>query len=297
MTKALFEELLFFLEPKLLTLPDKPEETARATLKALWFAAYGDPKSAEMADVSDLPHLVDEQTQALKELIHKRLGGAPLAHLTGRQHFMGFEIISTPDALIPRKETEILGKTALKLLKEILKNNTEVKVVDVCTGAGNLPVVYAKHFPTVSVFAADLCEKAVTLAKRNVEHHELQDRIQLYRGDLLSPFNSEKFHNQVDLLTCNPPYISSAKVSTMHEEISQHEPTLAFDGGPFGMKILSNLIKQAPIYLKPGGWLAFELGLGQGPSLIKLMNKSGLYSEIDSVNDENDDIRVVIART
>ena len=84
-------------------------------------------------------------------------------------------------------------------------------------------------------------EGAVALAKRNVEHHDLGLRVDIREGDLLSPFDSQEFHGRVDLLSCNPPYISSTKVDSMNVEISSHEPRLAFDGGPFGIKILYRL--------------------------------------------------------
>jgi release factor glutamine methyltransferase len=296
MKKQLFDELLQNIKLELNCLPDKPEESASATLKALWFAASGDAKSAQLAEQLELPDLDSEQQIHLEVLITQRLQGTPLAHITRRQQFMGIELIAGPDALIPRKETEILGKTALRLIQDILNNQESAVVVDVCTGAGNLPVAYAKHEPRISVFAADLCPKAVGLAKRNVELHNLHAFVEIREGDLMSPFDSEDFHNKVDVLTFNPPYISSAKVDVMHDEIRQHEPKLAFDGGPFGIMILNKMLKQAPRYLREGGWLAFEVGLGQGPAMVKRMSNNKSYADVQSVEDDNGDIRVVLAR-
>lgn len=297
MTNKLHEELLKNLEADLKVLPDKPEESASATLKALWFSAYGEAKSAQLANKLEMPDLNSAQEQQLKALIIQRLQGTPLAHLTGRQQFLGVELLAGSGALIPRKETEILGNTALALIKDILKKQDGAVVIDVCTGAGNLPVAYAVNEPAIRVYAADLSSDAVKLAKQNVNFHDLETRVEIREGDLLSPFDNEEFYNKVDLLTCNPPYISSAKVENMHEEISHHEPKLAFDGGPFGIKILQNLINQAPRYLRKGGWLVFELGLGQGPAMMKRMkmSKHADYQEIQSVADENGEIRVVLA--
>jgi len=81
----------------------------------------------------------------------------------------------------------------------------------------------------------------------------------------------------------------------MDQEISEHEPSLAFDGGSFGIKILHRLIKEAPMYMKKGGWLAFEVGLGQGNTLIKRMRKKYSYSQVVPVTDDNGDIRVILA--
>ena len=100
----------------------------------------------------------------------------------------------------------------------------------------------------------------------------------------------------VDLLTCNPPYISSGKVDAMDEEIANYEPRLAFDGGPFGIKILQRLIKEAPRFIKPGGWLAFEIGLGQGPAWVQRLEKTNKFNDVCPVKDRAGDIRAVLAQ-
>ena len=300
MSDMLYQELQDILTAKLHTLEDKPEETISATLNALWFAAMGKPMSAQLAaqytNQSALPDLNQEQTALLRSLCEKRLQGIPLAHITGRQQFMGLELQTNADALIPRKETEILARTALTLMESLAHSQDQIKIIDVCTGAGNLPVSYAHYQPRARVFAADLSPEATALACSNVEFHQLQDRVEVKTGNLLDPFDEAAFYHSVDLITCNPPYISSAKVAAMETEISDHEPRLAFDGGPFGIKILNALIQQAPKYLRQQGWLAFEVGLGQGPSMIKVVTKCGHYQKVSPVEDDKGQIRVVTAQ-
>ena len=296
MKEKLYEDMLSDLSVNLKTLQDKPEETADSTLKALWFAAAGNPLSAQLSEKSKLPELTNEQADSLKTLIDRRLNNEPLAHITGRQQFMGIELLASSDALVPRKETEILGRTAISFLNKLAKTKDELTVVDVCTGAGNLAISYAINELAARVFASDLSEDAVKLTQNNVVYHNLEDRIETYVGDLLSPFDNEKFYNKVDLLSCNPPYISSAKVPSMNEEISSHEPSLAFDGGAFGIKIIQKLIKGAPKYLSSGGYLIFEIGLGQGKSLLKQLNSMDDFINVDGVADENGDIRVIVAQ-
>jgi len=116
--------------------------------------------------------------------------------------------------------------------------------------------------PQSQVYAADLSEDAVALARENARHLQLHSRTEFGAGDLLAPFDKPELHGTIDLLTCNPPYISSAKVDHMHQEIAAHEPHLAFDGGPFGVNILMRLLQDAPRFLNHNGWLAFEVGLG-----------------------------------
>jgi release factor glutamine methyltransferase len=293
MDQSLYNRLLERLECDLVLLPDKPEESAETTLAALWWTAAGSPLSAEKAAQQPIEDLDTRQQERLVSLVDQRLSGTPLAHITGRQQFMGVELLAGPEALIPRKETEILGRTASELLKKI-NNKDDLIVVDVCTGAGNLAVSLALQSPTCKVFASDLSGDAVSLARKNITFHHLEDRVKVFTGDLLDPFVSENFYGKIDLLICNPPYISSAKVSDMEGEISGHEPALAFDGGSFGIKILHRLIKEAPRYIKKGGWLVFEVGLGQGTMMMKRMKKFS-YTRITPIPDANGRVRVIHA--
>jgi release factor glutamine methyltransferase len=276
-------------------LPDKPEETAESTLRALWFFVAGMAKSAELAASGDLPVLTAQQLSSLEALILRRMEGVPLPHITGRQRFMNMEMLTGPGALVPRKETEILGRVAVEQARLLAKHIETPLVVDVCTGSGNIALAVAQYVSAARVFAADLSKEAVELARRNAEHLRLTDRVEFRDGDLLAPFDSDDFVGKVDLLTCNPPYINSAKVLTMPKEISEHEPRLAFDGGSLGIGILMRLTQQAPRYLRSGGVLAFEVGLGQGAALVKRLKGSGAFKDVQTAVDEAEAIRVVYA--
>jgi release factor glutamine methyltransferase len=289
----LFDQHLAQLEARLNLLPDKPEETATSTLNALWHLAAGNQYSVETADQTALPELDEAARQTLAELITRRLNGIPLAHLTQRQRFMQLEFIAGPEALVPRKETELLASTALELLASLLQHQDAATVLDVCTGAGNIALSLAYYHPTANVFAADLSPDAIALANRNRCHLQLEARVQFAAGDLLEPFANDTYFGKVDLLTCNPPYISSGKLDKMPDEIAQHEPELAFNGGPFGLNIVGRLLKEAPQYLKPGGWLVFEVGLGQGEPLQKRLSRNPDYKQVRVMPDENGNIRVL----
>jgi len=273
-------------------LPDKPEETPDTTLRALWFLAAGQPKSVVAAASGDLPSLDRERSERLQALIEQRLAGVPLAHLTGRQHFLGLEMLAGAEALVPRRETELLGRAAI----ELAHATPAAMAVDVCTGCGNIALAIARHVPQANVFAADLSADAIALARRNADHLGLAARVDFRTGDLLAPFDTPEFLGRVDLLTCNPPYISSGKVGQMAAEIAAHEPSLAFDGGPLGVTILMRLLQDAPRFLKPGGWLAFEVGLGQGPALARRLKAANSYKEVRELTDENGAVRAILAR-
>lgn len=277
-------------------LSDKPEETPQNTLRALWFLAAGSPCSVEATQGPPLPGLSAAGRERLQELVTRRMQGTPLAHLTGRVSFMGIEMQAGPQALIPRKETETLGRAALEALDRIISERGFAVVVDLCTGSGNLALALAYHQPACEVYGSDLSQEAVALAEKNAYWLKLNHKVSFRYGDLLEPFDNEQFLGKVDLLVCNPPYISSARVPAMAEEIAAYEPSLAFDGGPFGLSVVFRLIREAPRFLRPGSWLCFEVGAGQGPALLTRLERSGDYRSVTACN-VGGEIRALVAVT
>ena len=280
---------------KINLLPDKPEETIETTVRALWLCAASVPASAARAVKMPLPSLTEDQRQKLADLLEQRSRGVPLAHLTGWQHFMGLEFKCTSQALIPRKETEILGNAARAILADkYLRDNP--RVLDLCTGSGNLACAMACHAPQCVVFAADLSREAVELARSNARHLGCVDKIHTFAGDLFAPFESEQFYRSFDLIICNPPYITSAKLPSLNQEIIGYEPKMAFDAGPLGLSILWRLFQDAPRFLKNGGWLAFEVGLGQGAGLVQRLSKNTRFTNVQAMLDEKGNIRAIIGQ-
>lgn len=295
-TSKIYSDLLGILTSKMVLLPDKPEETPQNTLEALWFFSCGQPMSIGSMDGASLPDLSEKTYQQLKGLIEQRIQGVPLAHLIGKKEFMGVDFWVDASALIPRKETEILGFAALQKIMEAAKHIPVVNVIDVCTGMGNLALAFATHVKNCHVGAADISDKAIELAKKNARNLLLTDRTQFYAGDLLTPFQKEEYFNTIDVLTCNPPYISSGKLQKMPHEIIDFEPEEAFNGGPFGLNIILRLIKEAVPLLKDKGWLCFEVGLGQGEGIIRIMERNKNYKQIESARDEDGNVRAILAR-
>src|SRR3954463_12515991 len=295
--RDLLQEVQRFWNP----LPDKPEETPEGLLCALWSTACGAPVSAERAVASTaadaLPALNDQTYERLLELLERKKAGVPLAHLTERQTFLGLEFLAGPDALIPRKETEILGRAALAKIACMAKKRGPLMVIDVCTGSGNLALAYAYYEPQARVYASDLSPEAVGLARKNCEFMGLGERVEARIGDLLEPFEDATFLGKCDFLSCNPPYISAAKVKEMHPEISRHEPEAAFNGGAYGVSILMKLLKNAPRFLRPGGWLGFEVGHGQGPGLARQLERNPAFAGVETYRDAAGEIRAILAKS
>jgi release factor glutamine methyltransferase len=293
MDHAIYQGLLMRLQRELDVPSCKPDETARDTLHCLWAKAMG--VSLALSQTRDVQLVaLDETAQAtLTELVARRLAGEPLAYLTGRQDFMDVVLLASPAALVPRRETELLGWAALAKIQET--RAAQPLVIDLCTGSGNLALALAVREPRARMWGSDLSPDAVSLARDNAEFLGRPD-VSFVVSDLADDFMNQAFLGQIDVLICNPPYISSAKFATMHPEISGHEPRLAFDGGPFGIKILQRLLKDAPRLLKPGGWLLFEVGLGQGEPMLKRLQGLADFSAVEAVCDANGDIRALAAR-
>src|SRR5437762_170325 len=127
-----FSDLLQEVQRFWTPLPDKPEETPEGLLAALWSTACGAPVSVDRASNGTLPALDEASAGRLRELLERRRNGVPLAHLTERQTFLGLEFLAGPDALIPRKETEILGRAALAKIACMAKKRGPLMVIDVC---------------------------------------------------------------------------------------------------------------------------------------------------------------------
>jgi release factor glutamine methyltransferase len=282
------------LNEQLLFLPDKPEENPDSTLKALWHKAAGNSFSAKIATEIPLPQLSVDQISMLEELIWQRIDGKPLAHITERQNFMGVEFIADKRALIPRKETEILANAAINLMQS--SSADSIKVIDVCCGSGNVGLSLAMLLQNTIVHLADLSDEAVELTQQNIDFLKLNNKANVVKSDLFSSFESPEYYHQIDVITCNPPYISTAKVAKMNTEISENEPKMAFDGGMIGLKVIQKLISEAPKFLKPDAWVMFEIGIGQGPFLLKLLEENSDYDQVKYFSDENGNIRAFAAK-
>jgi release factor glutamine methyltransferase len=221
-----------------------------------------------------------------------RAAGVPVAHLMGYQRFMGLDMQTSSDVLIPRKETELLGATSLTLLRRITAERGTARVLDLCTGSGNLAVAMAVYDPGCSIVATDISEHALALARSNAKHYRVDDRIQFFRGDLFEalPAGTDAF----DLVVCNPPYIPSSRLDD--SELIVHEPRTAFDGGPFGLSIVTRVIEAAHRHLRPDSWLCIEVGRGQGEFVVGLLERGADFGEVAKYVDAGRDIRVVAAR-
>ena len=187
--------------------------------------------------------------------VRERCKGKPLQYILGYQEFLGLEFEVSPAVFIPRPETEFVVETALKYLE-----GNRLTIVDVGTGSGCLAVTLAKTLPQARVWAIDLSEAALKIARRNADRHGVTRRIGFLQGDLLEPLKSLVSEGQIDAIVSNPPYVSQEELLTLQKEVRDWEPHLALVGQDPGSSIYPHLVSQSMMWLKPGGILVMEIG-------------------------------------
>jgi len=214
--------------------------------------------------------LTDKQNRHFETMLKERGKRIPLAYITGDQPFLGIKIAVTRDSLIPRPETEELVLESERLLKSA--GLQAPKILEVGTGTGCIAIALAQLLPQATVFATDVSDKALELARKNALTHHVSNRIRFVREDLFS--NKEGLRGWADILVSNPPYIPTKDLDSLEPEV-QREPRLALDGGKDGLDALRAIISAAPKMLKAGGFIALEMEHRQGAAVSKLLHTAG----------------------
>ncbi len=191
----------------------------------------------------------------------------PIQYIIGLADFMGEKFLVNKDVLVPRDETELLVRKAIEIIKE---NNFKM-VLDMCTGSGCIACMIAK-LTNSQAMGVDISTEAIHTAFKNMEKFGLYNRAIFRKSDIYSKIREdEKF----DLIVSNPPYIPPKEKETIQEEVS-YEPDLAlYTTDEKGLAFYEKIIKDAPKFLNKGGYLMFELGIGQSTSVAQLMKKAG----------------------
>ena len=233
---------------------------------------------------------VDPETEEkYMELIRRRAERIPLQHITGVQEFMGYTFKVNPHVLIPRQDTETLVTEAAKTIQstpreklsffEKLKGRKKWDVLDLCCGSGAVGISLAKICSNVKVTATDISAEAVETAEANAE--DLRVKVRFLTGDMFEPVKGRKF----DMIVSNPPYIRTNMISILQEEVKDHEPLNALDGGRDGLDFYRTIVEKAADFLKPEGFLLVEIGHDQGEDLRKMLKDSGKYSPAVVIKD------------
>jgi release factor glutamine methyltransferase len=230
--------------------------------------------------------LRESELAPLRELVKRRGSGEPLQHLLGTVEFCGRSFRCDKRALVPRPETEQLVELLISHFKSEIAYS---RMVDVGTGSGVIALTLVAEFPKAEIVGADISEDALILARENAERLGLVDRVRFLRSNLLADVQPG-----FDLIVANLPYVSTEDRQNLSREVL-HDPEVALFAGARGDELVRQLITQAPSWLRPGGMLAMEIGIGQSETLLAALAAKN-YRDIWTEKDYSGVIRFLFAR-
>ncbi len=211
------------------------------------------------------------QLKALEKLAQRRLKGEPVARIIGEKEFWGLSFKLNDATLVPRPETEMLVQRGLEVVGPL----DHPKILDLGTGTGCIPIAMLTEFSDLSAVAVDLSREALDMARFNAGRHGVIERFETRQGSWFDPIEpGERF----DLIVSNPPYIESGTIETLMVEVRDHDPRLALDGGPDGLRPYRAIARDAAQHLRPEGVVLLEIGTGQGADVTDIFAEAGFHS-------------------
>ena len=253
--------------------------------------------------------LTAQEAARYEEVLAQRSTGIPSQYITGHQEFWGLDFVVSPAVLIPRPETEHLVEAVLELARGIQRP----KLVDVGTGSGCVALALAHELPDAEVYAVDLSAEALEIARANAARLQLDKRVQFLQCNVLDPvfdnnvtvIPSEDFSSSrgtcfselrdFDFVVSNPPYVAFSETDKVQRSVREFEPRMAVFAGLHGTDVICPLIEQAQRTLKPGGWLALEIGYSMRDAVVSLLSPT-MWDDIRVVPDLQGIPRVVAVR-
>ena len=223
--------------------------------------------------------VTEEQYGCYVNYINTRKRHVPLQHILGYQEFMGLKFQVTGDVLIPRPDTETLVEEVMRSLHD------GMHILDLCTGSGCILLSLLQYSNDCVGVGSDISEKALQVAKENAKSLSLE--AEFIQSDLF-----EKITGKFEIIVSNPPYIPRGEIPTLMEEVKDHDPLPALDGGEDGLYFYRKIIKEAEKYLYPGGMLFFEIGCKQAEAVSRYMKDAG-YRDVAVCKDLSGLDRVV----
>lgn len=241
----------------------------------------------------------------LNRMVDERRAGRPLQYVLGMWSFRGLDLFVDPRVLVPRPETEIVAGYAID---ELLRQRRTVRAqresrgsarplvaADLGTGSGAIALALAHEVDRVEVWATDVSEDALAVARSNVAGMgSVATRIRLAQGSWFDALPGE-LCGRLDLVVSNPPYIAESEATDLPSDVLDHEPHLALFSGPTGLDALRTIVAGAGAWLAPGGSLVCELARHQGDRVRQLAVEHGFSDAVIRVDLTGRD-RVLVAR-
>jgi len=277
-----------YLEARRALLRSEDADTAGFLAREL--LCYVTEKTREQVIAQRERYASEQICERMLLLTQRLLDGEPLAYVIGQWDFYGMKLTVTPNVLIPRDDTCAVTDLAIR---QALFLETNPRILDLCTGSGCIGLAIASRVKDAKITLADISKEALQVAKTNVTAQKLSGRVSCVQANALD--KPAAFLGKFDMIVSNPPYITTEEMTQLPKSVAAFEPHLALHGGGDGLDFYRAIIKNYTAALKPGGFLCFEFGMGQGDAVCSLLEDNG-YTILERSRDYNDRERAVLAR-
>lgn len=266
------------------------EDQQTASLLARNLLCYVSGKSQEQIVADREKYACEAVCEAMESSVQRILAGEPLAYVLGEWEFYGMTLYVDSNVLIPRDDTCAVAALAIK---KGLFLDQDPRILDLCTGSGCIGLAVANRVKDAKVTLADISRDALAVAKKNIARQKLSGRVSCVQADALAP--AAAFLGKFDLIVSNPPYVTTKEMEELPESVKDYEPHLALHGGADGLDFYRAIVKNYTQALKPGGYICFEFGMGQGDDVCRILERNG-YTILERSRDYNDRERAVLAQ-
>jgi release factor glutamine methyltransferase len=266
------------------------EDAQTASLLARNLLCHVTGKSQEAVIADREMYAGETVCVAMEQSVQRVLAGEPLAYVLGQWDFYGMTLYVDENVLIPRDDT--CAVTALAI-KNALFLDSSPRILDLCTGSGCIGLAIAGRVKDAKVTLADISREAMAVAKKNITSQKLSGRVSYLQVNALE--KPAAFLGKFDMIVSNPPYVTTSEMEELPHSVKDFEPFLALHGGQDGLDFYRAIAKNFAQALKPGGYLCFEFGMGQGDDVCAILEENG-YTVLERSRDYNQIERAVIGR-
>ena len=276
-----------YLDARRALLPTEGQQASNIARELICAASGKTPEQM----IADRELYASEEICELSEsFVRRYLAGEPMPYILGQWDFYDMTLTVTPEVLIPRDDTMVVTELAVKKALFLEQNP---RILDLCTGSGCIGLAIARRVKDARVTLGDVSAGALRVARRNVQDLRLAGRVKCLPIDAKKP--AQDFLGTFDLIVSNPPYIATQELETLEPSVRDYEPHLALDGGRDGLDFYRAIIKNFRPALNPGGWLCFEIGMGQEDAVCRLLEKGG-FRVTELRRDTAQIIRAILAQ-
>lgn len=277
-----------YLEARRAFLTQEDQQTASLLARNLLCHITGKSQEAVIAD-REL-YASEVQCEAMQSAVERILRGEPLAYVLGEWDFYGMTLHVDRNVLIPRDDT--CAVTTLAINQALFLKDAP-RILDLCTGSGCIGLAIASRVKDARVTLADISRQALAVAKKNIAAQKLSGHVSCVQADALAA--PAAFLGKFDMIVSNPPYITTQEMVELPCSVKDFEPALALHGGRDGLDFYRAIAANFSVALKPGGYLCFEFGMGQGDDVCRILEDNG-YTILERTRDYNDIERAVLAQ-